>query len=414
MESLSDKLKSLGVQVGAANLPKPRPKIVAPVEQILPGEAISTPFGEAFVVDTWYDLDYYHGTILLSSDPHLKMLTAWGQADHLADSSFDQFIFLDTETTGLGGGTGTFAFLVGLGSLSEHGFHLVQLLLRSPNEEPALLHLLNQYLSPFQAVVTYNGKAFDIPLLKTRHVINGFTHPFESLHHLDLLPLARKLWKNRLPSRALADLEVEIVGVSRTQEEVPGWMIPQVYFDYLRTGDARPLAGVLYHNAMDILSLAALFHHMAHLLDDPLGYITPQSLDLIAIARLYEEMGHFDTAVHLYEFSLQLDLPEQFFVQTLERIADLYRKRGDWDKTIELWQKAVDHHQISSCIELAKYYEHQQRDCDQALYWTNLAVEMVDAYVKGIAVRRELKKELFHRVDRLKRKLDHKSRYISE
>ena len=411
MESLSDKLKSLGVQVGAGNLPRPKPRISHSIEDVLPGQIVATPYGDTYVVESWYGVEYQHGTIQLTNDYKLQVLSEWGHAPHLAHSPLSGFVFLDTETTGLGGGTGTFAFLVGLGHLTENGFHLIQLLLRGPQEEPALLYLLNQYLSAFQAVVTYNGKSFDIPLLNTRHILNGFNSPFKAFDHLDLLPLARRLWKNRLPSRSLGNLEIEIIGAARTQEEVPGWLIPQIYFDYLHNGDARPLSGVLYHNGMDILSLAALFQHVAHLLDDPLGYVAPQSLDLIAVARLYEELGQYETAVQLYETSLQMGMPEPFFIQTLERFANLYRRQGEWQKTINLWHKAVEHHQVDACIELAKYYEHQQRDCVQALQWAEKALQMVDDHIPGIAARREEKKALNHRIDRLHRKLETVHRY---
>jgi uncharacterized protein len=406
-ESLSDKLKALGVQSGASKIQKPVVKTRDPysIEAIIPGEAISTPFGEAYVVETTYDNDYRHGLVQFHQNLNMRVLTEWGRAPHLADSAFGKFIFLDTETTGLGGGTGTIPFLVGLGHLHENGFHLIQLLLRSPIEEPALLYLLNEYLGDFQAIVTYNGKSFDIPILKTRHTLNGLTPPFASYDHIDLLPLARRLWKNRLPSRALGDLEVEIVGVTRTQEEVPGWAIPQIYFDYLSSGDARQLSGVMYHNAMDILSLAALFQHVAHLLSDPLHYITPQSLDLIAIARLYEELGQYDVAVELYGYSMQLGMPEPFFLQTLERFAGLYRKQGNWAMTLQLWEKAADHHQIAACVELAKYYEHQTRDAAKALTWTERAIQMADLYIRGLASRREVINELRHREERLTRKL---------
>lgn len=405
MESLSDKLKSLGVKQGAGGLPKPKTRPATSITQVIPGQIVETAFGEAFVVESWYETTYRHGLVQFSSDLNLQMITEWGHAGHLEGSGFPNLMFLDTETTGLGGGTGTYPFLVGLGHLTENGFHLIQLLMRDPTEERSQLALLSQYLEPFPAVVTYNGKSFDIPLLNARHTLNGFTTPFPSMDHLDLLPLARRLWRNRLPSRALGDLEVEIMGVTRTQEEIPGWMIPQVYFDYLRTGDARPLVGVMYHNAMDILSLAALFHHVAHLLSDPLHYTEPQSLDLIAIARLYEELGRLDDAVRLYEFSLDLGLPEDFFVQTLQRFAELHRRRGNWDSTVSLWEKAAAHHQLEACVELAKYYEHQCRDCRQALLWTETAYRQVDQVISGLAHRRRWKQELDHRRERLNRKL---------
>lgn len=405
MESLSDKLKSLGVQLGTGSIARPKPRQTFSIEEVIPGATIATPFGEAYLVETQYALGYRHGSIDLCGQPSWKVLSEWGKVTHLADSPLSQFVFLDTETTGLGGGTGTFAFLVGLGHITGNGFHLIQLLLRGPQEEPALLAGLNQLLDPFQGVVTYNGKSFDIPLLNARHVLNGLTSPFPNINHIDLLPLARRVWRNRLASRSLGSLEQEIVGIARTQEEVPGWMIPQIYFDYLSSGDARPLEGVLYHNAMDILSLAAVFQHTAELLENPLGTASPHSLDMIAIARLYEELRLYDQAVTLYEFSLQAGLPEEFFVQTLQRFADLHRKRSEWDKTISLWEKASQHHNIESCVELAKYYEHQARDYPNALRWTETAMELVDLHIRGRASKNEWNRELIHRKERIARKL---------
>jgi len=403
-ESLSDKLKSLGVQVGARNLAAPARK-KRNIEALIPGEVVNTPFGPTYVVENWYGSQYEHGSIRFDPALNMRMLTECCRVPHLSISGIGRLLFLDTETTGLGGGTGTFAFLVGIGHLTPDGFHLIQLLMRSPEEERAMLYLLNQYLGQFDALVTYNGKSFDVPLLKTRHVLNAFTHPFDDYGHIDLLPVARRVWRNRLPSRSLGSLEVDIVGVSRTQDEVPGYMIPEIYFDYLRSGDASQLSGVLYHNAMDILSLAALFQYTARLLDDPLGSSVPQGLDVVAIARLYEELGLYSPAIQLYEAGLSLGMPEPFFIQTLVRFAALYRKQGDWENTISLWRKAVDHNYLPACVELAKYYEHQQRQCDQALEWTERAIGMVDRCISGIVSRREMLKELEHRRSRLLRKL---------
>lgn len=405
MESLSDKLKSLGVQLGAGNIPKPKPKLSLGIDQVIPGTPITTPFGEAFLVEKHYMPAYRHGSINLCAQPPLHVLSEWGRIAHLAENPLSDFVFLDTETTGLGGGTGTLVFLVGLGYVTGTGFHLTQLLLRNPQEEPALLAGLSQLLDAFRAVVTYNGKAFDIPLLNTRHVLNGFSSPFSQMDHLDLLPLARRVWRNRLASRSLSSLEQEIVGVSRTQEEVPGWQIPQIYFDYLISGDAHPLEGVLYHNAMDILSLAAVFQHIANLLENPLGGDAPHTLDMIAIARLYEDLGFYEQAIPLYEFSLETGLPEEFFIQTLQRFADLYRRRQEWDKTLMLWEKASQFHHIESCVELAKYYEHHAREYSLALQWTQMALDYVDLYIHGRASKKQWAQALNHRKERISRKM---------
>ena len=404
MESFSDKLKSLGVHIGTDHLqPASKPiKTNYTIEEVLKGEEELTQLGSAFVVTNDYPIDYSHGLCKLGDTPDLKLIAQWGKTNRLPEINPQNILFLDTETSGLAGGTGTFAFLIGLGYQTLDGFRLIQLFLREPGQEPALLAALARIIAPFEAVVTFNGKSFDIPLLKTRHILNGIPSPFLGIEHIDMLPLARRIWRNRLPSRALGDLETAILEVARAQEEVPGWLVPQIYFDYLHTGDARPLAGVFYHNSMDILSLAGLFNYVADLLNNPLNNDI-DSLDMIAIARLYEELGYFELAVTFYEHSLAQGMPEPFFIQTLQRFSMLYRRRGEWDAAVRLWEKAVEHDQVSACIELAKYYEHQRKDNPEAVRWTKAAVNLVEKN-RRFPDRQTTLQELEKRLSRLSKK----------
>lgn len=409
-ESLSDKLKSLGVSVGARHIRPRQERRGVPISEVLPGRFVDTQFGTAFVVESEFPSDYQHGIVSFNVPCDLRMLCRWGQAPHLEETGIDRFLFLDTETTGLAGGTGTFAFMVGLGYWTGSGFRLVQLFMEDPAQEAAMIATLNQAVDLFTAVVSFNGKSFDIPLLNARCTLNGFDSPFPRLDHLDLLALARRLWRNRLPSRALGSLEVDILNVSRSQEEIPGWMIPEMYYQYLRSRDARPLAGVFYHNAMDILSLAALFRHTADLLTDPLRQEQPESLDIIAIARLYEELGHMDRAIDLYEAGLRLGLPDEFLLQTIMRFATLYRRRGEWQRAIDLWKMAAERRCMEACVELAKFYEHQARSYEQALEWTRRAIDLVPEMYGGVWARRIALEELTHRQNRLLNKLGRNSK----
>jgi len=406
-ESLSDKLKSLGVQIGPQNLPAPKPqKAEYPIEEVLAGEEIATPYGSVFQVAYHYPLDYQHGAVGLSTPIHPEKLGAWARATRLGSEGLDRILFLDTETSGLAGGTGTFAFLVGLGFRSAEGFNVLQLFMRDPGQEQAFLSALGVIANRFEHVVTFNGKSFDIPLLNTRHVLNGAATPFGQMAHVDLLPLARRLWRNRMSSRALKDLEIEILHVPRSQDEVPGWMIPEIYFDYLRSGDARPLAGVFYHNAMDILSLAALFNFCSDLLDQPLEIKEVPGLDLAAIARLFEEMEHIDLAVSVYEESLRKgDLPLQFYLETIQRFADLHRKKERWLEAVTLWKKAAEHRWVDAFIELAKFYEHHEKDYQAALVWTEQA--LVEIYQIQMPYWRQkvMADELMHRRSRLQKRI---------
>ncbi len=415
-ESLFDKLKSMGVQLGAGYISQPTPPVKKehhrgyPIEEVVKGFDFTTMYGPAFVIEEQYLPDYQHGGISLCFDCSLDILSSWGNTAHLTDPSLRNVVFLDTETSGLAGGTGTYAFQIGIGYRNEEGFHLVQFFMRDPSQETALLAALHQWLQPFDVVVTFNGRTFDIPLLNTRYVLNGLSSPFGSIDHLDLLPLARKLWRDSLPSRALGELEKEIVHFYRTGEEVPGWLVPQLYFDYLRTEDARPLGGVFYHNAMDILSLASLFNHMSLLLENPANHARHFGLDLAAIARLYEEMGWLERAASLYEASIEKrDMPDSFFFKTIERYALMRRRQGDWEKSVQLWQVAAEHGYWSACVELAKFHEHRDRDYNRALYWSQRAVELLDGFFTFESTRRAEEKELRQRITRILRKLDRSS-----
>ncbi|HWQ03901.1 MAG TPA: ribonuclease H-like domain-containing protein [Longilinea sp.] len=405
MESLSDRLKALGVQLGTQNLRPHSAQDRFPIEDVIAGEEIETPLGVVFQITQQFDIHYQHGQVHFDAPLNLQLVREWGKTDIEKSNQIDQLIFLDTETTGLAGGAGTFAFLVGLGIWNPDGFRLVQLFMRNPGEEPAMLAVLNRIVAPFKTVVTFNGKTFDIPLLNSRHLINSITTPFSNMAHLDLLPLARRLWRNRLPSRALGDLERDILGVVRSGEEIPGWMVPQIYVDYLRSGDARPMKGVLYHNAMDILSLAALLHYDAHLLENPLKIEPTEGLDLVAIAQIYEEMGDLGKSIELYEAGLNAGLPQPIFIQTLHRYASIYRKRNAWPETIALWQRAAEQQDIPAAIELAKYYEHHERLPMDALRWTDNALGWLLLLPLRPSEKLYWKSELEHRRDRLMRKI---------
>jgi uncharacterized protein YprB with RNaseH-like and TPR domain len=406
MESLSDKLKSLGVRTGFAPKENLAPKIEGyDISTVVAGRDFETALGVTFLVENDYPIEHFSGNEHLFHPLNLATIGQWAGLENLAEQSIDSIVLLDTETSGLVGGTGTFAFLIGLGFRTQAGYRVVQLFMRDPSQEPALLAGLSLILAGFKTMVTFNGKSFDAPLLNTRHVLNTIPNPLVHLKHIDLLPLARRLWRNRLPSRALKDLESQILGMQRTEEEVPGWLIPEIYYEYLRTRDARPLGGVLYHNAQDILTLGLLFNYMADLLDHPLDISPEQGLDIIAIARLYEDLQQTEQAVQLYEHGLQQGLPLPFFLDTLRRYANLYRKHEQWERAVELWCKAADYHQVDACIELAKHYEHRSRDAAEALVWVDRAI-LYNQQLPATPTRADMQKDLEHRSKRLRQKIN--------
>jgi len=404
MTSLADKLKSLGVQIGASRLPAPQPDDRYPIDFVLSGAVFPTPLGETFIHEERFAADYHHGHAPIRLNRSLEMMSAWAAEPRLRDLPIESFAFLDTETSGLAGGTGTYAFLVGAARFVDGEFLLQQFFMRDPSEEPALLEGLANFLAPAQALVTFNGKAFDAPLLITRYTLHSIPIPFKGYAHLDLLPLARRLWRDRLESRALKYLEENILQAPRTTEEVPGYEIPWLYFDYLRTGDARPLKGVFYHNAMDVVAMAALLSHTATMLDDPFHEGIEHGLDVIALAKLYEDLGQWDTAARLFERGLEKGVSEENFWEAVRRLSVLQKRRGDFDEAIRLWEKAASEGHVYAHVELAKYYEHKMRDVKSALKWTKSALKQVEKSDLPVYIRKHWQEELKHRRERLETK----------
>ncbi len=401
--SIADKLKSMGIKIGVENIQPPelKPHANTPIEEVMEGSFRSTRRGDTFVSEQDFPSTYRHGLTPLNTSAPLHVIAEWAHEPDLASLPLESFAFIDTETSGLAGGTGTYAFLVGVGRFKGDTFTLAQYFMREPSEEGALLEALLECLAPCSALVTFNGKAFDAPLLVTRYSLHSIPNPLKNLTHLDLLPLARRLWRDRLPSRALKYLEENILEAPRTIDEVPGYEIPHLYFDYLRSGDASPLKGVFYHNAMDIVALAALMNHMASILHAPYDGKIQHGLDFIALAKLFEDIDRWEEAALLYERGLQGDLSEGDFGAAVQRLSALHRRRGDLESAVALWQKAASEGHVYAYIELAKYHEHRQRDYPEALKWTLGAEDLVRSLELTKYEHRYWMQEITHRKKRL-------------
>jgi tetratricopeptide (TPR) repeat protein len=228
--------------------------------------------------------------------------------------------------------------------------------------------------------------------------------PYEGYAHLDLLPLARRLWRDRLESRALKFLEQQVLGMTRSIEEVQGYEVPWLYFDYLRTGDARPLAGVFYHNAMDVVAMAALLGHVNEMIQNPYDGYVEHGLDFVALGKLFEDLGHWEQAARLFERGLELDLTESDFGLAVKRLSTLQKRRGDFQEAVRLWEAAAQNGHIYAHIEMAKYYEHKCRDVENALQWTLSALDHVSQADLPAYMRKYWLDEITHRRERLERK----------
>lgn len=404
MGSLTERLKALGLNLGTAGLKEQPGRISYPIERVIEGEIRETQFGQTFVVKTIYPFNQKQGRVNLAFPKSLQRLSVWAGNPDLKKFSPDSFLFMDTETSGLSGGTGTLVFLIGIGRFTDEGFALTQFFLREPSEEPAYLQALLEEIDDIQVLVTYNGRAFDVPLINNRLTLNYEKKLFGDVTHLDLLMLARKIWRDSLPSRSLGRIETDILGVSRTEEDIPGWMIPEMYFNYLKTGDARPLRSVFYHNAMDILSLAALLNKTALLLEAPEMSVVDKPIELIAIGKLFEEMGFLDEAVSCYSTGLNCALPENIRIMTLMRWSYLEKRRDNLRVAIELWKQAARENELSAYLEMAKYYEHRLGDYQEAIAWAEGAHSLIDSEAFSAFERKYWRSAIEHRLARLYRK----------
>ena len=401
--SLSDKLKSLGVKKGST-LPAP-PKLDShSINSVVAGSFAPTPRGDVFIAEQKYPSGYIYGSSPLTSTLPLAHIAQWAKDPEIEKLPLSKFAFLDTETSGLSGGTGTYAFLVGVARFIDDEYVLQQFFMRDPAEEPALLEGLATFLAPCEALVTFNGKAFDAPLLSTRYRLHQIPIPYKDYSHLDLLPLARRLWRDRLESRTLKYLEEHVLDFTRSSEEVPGYEVPWLYFDYLRTGDARPLGGVFYHNAMDVVAMAALLAHMNDMLEDPYDGNVQHGLDFVALGKLFEDLGHWEDAARLFEHGLEFGLDESDFGIAVKRLSILQKRRGDLDEAVRLWEESAKRGHLYAFIELAKHHEHKQRDAKSAMKWTKSALKLVEKTEMPAYMRKHWVDEIEHRLERLKRK----------
>ena len=397
MSDLLDKLKALGLNLEKAQDIETPVDTSIPVEKVIDGKWVDLLGGRVFVLEKTLPMGHMHGNIPIEPPHDFNFLSQFMGID--APLEFKDLLFVDTETSSLSTGTGSFVFLIGMSYFVDDGLKLVQVFLDHPNDELPFLSCLDDYLADFNTFVSYNGKAFDIPMLKSRFILNKLPSRLNDFYHFDLLHTARRIWKLRLESRKLGDIEKEILAFTRSSQEIPGWLVPQMYFDYLDSQDATPLKGVFYHNEVDVISLAALFIHINNLLCRHPD--TPQdSLDSYAIAYTLGKLGIWDLSEDFYKAGIQKGLPDEVRNEAARNFALTLKRQNKWLQALDYWKFAADNGDFLSCIELAKYYEHREKDIQQALKWTGIALTIAEENgypnIEMDTIR--------HRIDRLERK----------
>ncbi|HYI97708.1 MAG TPA: ribonuclease H-like domain-containing protein [Bryobacteraceae bacterium] len=405
MSDLQEQLAFLRRRI-AGIAPKPAPPLqfeLRParyfVEEFLSGEEIRTAHGCHFETSRLWEKHRRHGSLDISSLVEMPAdLLASISAGSIPNCDCSKLAFLDTETTGLAGGSGTYAFLIGVGRITSRGFELKQFFMRDPGEEPSLLHGLSEYLEQFDTLVTYNGKTYDQPLLETRYRMSRMKPPFSRMEHLDLLVGARRLWKLRFDSCRLVDLENQILGVER-EGDLPGEMIPYVYFEYLRKHEAARIVPILHHNAIDILTLACFTAIIPRAFQSPEDAPFSHGAELVGLGRWLYRCEEYEKALVLFRRALNKGLRDDLMFRTLWDIGRIEKRLGREGAAIAIYTELASGRnpfRLSSLEELAKYYEHKERNYSMALEFTiqALSYEDTDAlrHRKGRLERRVAKR----------------------
>jgi hypothetical protein len=370
--SLKARLERL-VDVASRRGRRPEPAAL-PLEELVAGMRVENARGEFFLVESAVHLEVRQGDVPLSRFHAIDPATVGVLTAEPSLGAFDlrRAVFLDTETTGLAGGAGTAAFLIGVGWVDGDRFRVRQYFMRDYHEEAALLLALGEELRRFDRLVTFNGKMFDVPLLDARFRLNRSRFPLAEAPHLDLLHPARRLWKARLESCRLQSLEAGLLGLRRAGD-IPGEAIPQVYFDWVRRRDARMLAKVFDHNRQDIVSLAALAVLACQWVEEDRA---EDPRDVFSLARVLERARLYGRSEAEYRRALELG-PGDLRGPALLRLAWRAKRAGEHERAAALWNEAGEAGEAEAWRELAMHHEHRTRDLDAALRAVGRGIELV-------------------------------------
>ncbi len=370
------------------------------LRSILRVETRETAAGPIFVRDDWYAFNHEHGALPLDAPLQARpqALALLAMAEHVPP--VERMAYFDIETTGLSGGTGTYVILAGLGSFESDGFRMRQYFLADIAHERAMLAALAAELARFEGLVTYNGRAFDVPCLEGRLTLSRLSSPCADLAHIDLLMAVRRLYKHRMAGCRLADAERRLLRLER-DDDIPGSLIPGMYFDYARSGRVAPLRRVFRHNAEDVLSLAGILGGVASLLAS--SELDPE--DAVAVARWHERTGDPARAMSLYRESLPWLVGGDDWEWAAARHAGLCKRAGYRDEAIGLWLALWREGHARAGLELAKHHEHIERNFTAAEAMAAALMDAAERHPSAAAARVGLDAaSLAHRLRRIRAK----------
>src|SRR3954469_9622998 len=395
------------------------------VADVLGGRSVTTGYGRALIVDRRYESDRFHGTRRVGDCEVVdgESLRLLDPALAPPDGTGERILFVDLETTGLSGGAGTVAFLVGCGWFDMGAFQVRQFLLTSYASERALLDAVASCFDAASLLVTYNGKTFDVPMMETRWMFHRMRMPLESVRHFDMLHPARRLWRGRDDGRPasgdgesagcrLSTLERVLCDVTRVGD-IPGMDIPSRYFRFLRSGDARPLEPVLEHNRLDLISLAAVSAHAVQLVEEGPGRCR-DAAEAVALVKVYERAGCVDRAIDAFRKAADEDSASvDVRAEAIYRLGLRLRRDRRYADAADCWRRLLEmkdarYGRRSTLLDplrqyaveaLAIHHEHRERDYEGA---RELTLQLLEDWEDGLPPRTEANR---HRLARLEKKI---------
>jgi len=357
-----------------------------------------------------YPLDHQHGLYTFhQAKQAIENWNNWSGGHPLSAKGLkpEQLFFFDTETTGLGGGVGNTIFLLGYARVLSDYVIVRQHVLPKPGHEVALYHSFLEKVD-YKTLVTYNGKSFDWPQVKTRHtLVREHVPKLPDFGHFDLLHAARRMWKHKIESVKLVNVEKEILEINR-KDDVPGFLAPMIYFDFVENQKPDALLKVLEHNETDILSLIILYAHLSFLLQE--GNILQSDREKMERAKWFQTIGEEKTAAEAYQ---KLADSENSHVQQEAKMAISLqlKKSGQLTEAERLWKEVAEagsiQHKKIACIELAKYYEHKIKNYHLALSYAGKAKELQEAFLReDVRETDRFLQETKRRITRLSQKIE--------
>jgi uncharacterized protein len=310
----------------------------------------------------------------------------------------EELFFFDTETTGLGGGVGNSIFLLGYASVTGTDLVLRQHILPNPGAEVPLYQSFLEKVN-YKTLVTYNGKSFDWPQVKTRHtLVRDHVPKLPAFGHFDLFHGARRLWKHKLERLKLAVVEKEVLGVERV-DDIPGYLAPMIYFDFIESKKPEGMLGIMKHNEIDILSLVTLYTHLTfQLCGQDTGQTRKESFE---VGRWYTSLGEKGEARKI--MTKLVDGIDKTSLQAKLALAYQFKREADWDNSLSLFKEVAEAgtetYCQEACIEAAKLLEHKRKDYKRALWYSQKAIEINKSPAEKIHNQLEIRRE------RLERKL---------